>query len=76
MRARKAYKISRVLLRLVDDSPDVSVDHLVDATEEFRLRIAALAKTREPSEKTWSIAVDLVRTELGLRSALPDPFGG
>lgn len=73
MRARKAYLVSRVLLRLVDDT-EVTVEDLVVATPEFRERVGTLAKTKSiPSERTWEIALELTRTELSFREP-DDPF--
>lgn len=74
MRARKAYLVARVLLHLVEDSEDVSVDDLVGVDEAFRDRVGKLAQTKSlPSKKTWGIAVEIVRAELDRRAG-PDPF--
>lgn len=69
-RARKAYRLHRVLLNVMDTLPDdTDPNDLMLMTESQRARVATIAGTRAPSPETWSMAVDFAREALAYEHA-------
>jgi hypothetical protein len=66
-RAVKAAKLVRVVRKVMDEYESdleraAMLDDLEQAPEDFRLRCAQLAKIKPPSEQTWLVMVDVLRT--------------
>lgn len=61
-RAVKAAKLARVL-RGVLAEPGVTLDGIAGAGDEFRGRVARLAKVHPPSEATWQAAVGILSAQ-------------
>ncbi len=64
-RARKAFRLSRVLVRAMEDHPEFTIEDVEDATPETRLAAARVAGVREPSDRTWAVMCDLLREQRG-----------
>ena len=62
-RARKAYRIARVLVRAVRDHGQ-SLDDYEAAGEPVRETAARVARVRKPSTETWAQAVAIAREQL------------
>lgn len=62
-RAAKAYKLSRVALRLLDDNPAVTIEDLRAAGPEIRGRMAVVAGVWTPSDATWEVMIRLVEEQ-------------
>lgn len=58
-RSIKAHKLARVARRVLNQ-PGVTLASMAEAPEEFRARVATLAKTRPPSEQTWELVMAML----------------
>lgn len=63
-RAIKASKIVRVLRRVIDADPTITIDDLAHADDTFRHRVADLAKVRVPSERSWAVALAILHEQM------------
>lgn len=79
-RARKAYRLSRVILRVLRDArpglPLRTVRDFREVPQVVRDRVADEAGTKPPGRRTWEIACDLAEEDLRGRAHLDDgePF--
>lgn len=61
-RSRKAFKLSRICEHIMATNPEITLEHFDAAEPEIRERIAVLAKVNSPSEETWQMMCDFLRT--------------
>lgn len=64
-RYTKAYKLARVILRVMDQS-DVTIEQIAEASDESKRLTAQAAGVRFPSPATWELVVQQVMEARGL----------
>lgn len=66
-RAVKVYKIVRVCEQMLDEVPDLAAAAFRDASPELRARVAEVAGTRVPSDRTWALVVATIEQAIQRR---------
>lgn len=66
-RAVKATKLARVLLPVLRRNPRMTADAVAAMGPEARAVVAQLAGVKVPSDRTWAVAVSMIRDQLATR---------
>lgn len=67
-RAAKAARLARVVERLLAEDDRITLDDLAGTDEQFRRRVAHVAKCRYPSERTWAVVLGIVSARMARAS--------